>query len=370
MASTEAALKRARRKRSYAPVVHDDAALFRIPDEDEALSMVRLSQEIQRPRLGPQFLFDKTTKTWSLRFSRPDADRLEYMFVLTHKDGAEEWIPDPANPNRAGGPFGDKSVIEFSGYRPPAWIDAPPVPAEDIRETEIRSRTLRAKLRTLIWTSSGRGAGDPLPLLVAHDGPEYNELSDLLKLLQLRTEDGTLPPMRAALIAPHDRDQTYSASAAYARALSYEILPALGDLAPTPHGRSMRAGMGASLGALSMLHVHRNNPATFGALYLQSGSYFRQRYDKQESGFARFGRISRFMGRVLTAEEWAHPIPVTMTCGTVEENLKNNRATTAALARQGYDIHLVENRDAHNWVGWRDTFDPHLIELLRKVWAR
>ena len=292
------------------------------------------------------------------------------MFVLTHKTGGEEWIPDPANPLRAGGPFGDKSVIEFPGYEPPTWLDAPPVSPEDIEETEIRSRTLRAKLRTQIWSSAGRNSTDPLPLLIAHDGPEYNELSDLLKLLQLRTRDGTLPPLRVALIAPHDRDQTYSASAAYARALSYEILPALGQLAPTPHGRAMRAGMGASLGGLAMLHVHRNNPATFGALYLQSGSYFRQRYDKQESGFVRFGRISRFMGRVLTAEEWAHPIPVTMTCGTVEENLRNNRATAQALQRQGYDVSFVENRDAHNWVGWRDTFDPHLIDLLKKAWTR
>lgn len=363
------ALNSARRKRSYAPVVHDDAVLFRIVDEHEALSRVRLNQEIKRPRLGPDFLFDKTTKTWSLRFPRPNADRIEYMFVLTHTDGGEEWIPDPANPARAGGPFGDKSVIEFPGYEAPSWIEAPPVAPEDIHETGIRSRTLRATLRTQIWSSKSGNLDEPLPLLVAHDGPEYNELSDLLKLLQLRTTDGTLPPMRVALIAPHDRDQTYSASAAYARALSYEILPALDKLAPTPHGRAMRAGMGASLGGLSMLHVHRNNPATFGALFLQSGSYFRQRYDKQESGFVRFGRISRFMGRVLTAGEWAHPIPVTLTCGTVEENLMNNRATFAALQRQGYEATFVENRDAHNWVGWRDTFDPYLIDLLKKVWA-
>ena len=126
--------------------------------------------------------------------------------------------------------------------------------------------------------------------------------------------------------------------------------------------------MGASLGALAMLHVHRMNPASFGALYLQSGSYFRQRFDKQESGFVRFRRISRFMGRVLTGDDWAHPIPIAMTCGTIEENLTNNRATRDALVRQAYDVTLRENRDDHNWTGWRDTFDPHLVELLAKVW--
>ena len=362
------ALNRARRKRSYAPVIHDDAVLFRIVDEDEALSKVRLSQEIQRPRLGPEFLFDKTTKTWSLRFPRPAADRMEYMFVLTHKTGHEEWIPDPANPLRAGGPFGDKSVIEFPGYQAPDWLTEDDVPGEEIVESDIRSRTLRAKLRTLIWSPPGADPEEPLPLLIANDGPEYHELSSLLKFLRANIGRRTLRPFRAALVQPVERDQTYSASAAYARAFSYEVMPELDRLAPTPHGRRMRVGMGASLGGLTMLHIHRNNPAAFGALYLQSGSYFRQRYDKQESGFVRFGRISRFMGRVLTAEAWAHPIPVTMTCGTVEENLKNNRATAEALRRQGYDVTLVENRDAHNWVAWRDTFDPHLVELLHKVW--
>ena len=39
-----------------------------------------------------------------------------------------------------------------------------------------------------------------------------------------------------------------------------------------------------------------------------------------------------------------------MTCGTVEENLRNNRALKGALAGQGYDVALVENRDGHNWV--------------------
>ncbi|HET7481515.1 MAG TPA: esterase [Actinomycetota bacterium] len=365
----DATLRRAQRRRSYAPVVHDDAVLFRIPDEDEALSMVRLYQEVQRPRVGPGFLFDRTTKNWTLRFPRPGVDRMEYQFVLTHKAGGEEWIPDPGNPIRAAGPFGTKSVVEFPGYVTPAWTELDDVDPEAIAEHRIKSRTLRASLRILLWTSEGLDDDDPAPLLVAHDGPEYHELSSLLKLLHHKVVQHELPPMRAALVAPVERDQTYSASASYARALSYEILPAIERIAPMPHGRTMRVGMGASLGALAMLHVHRINPAVFGALFLQSGSYFRMRFDRQEAGFVRFGRISRFMGRVLTAEEWPHPIPVTMTCGRVEENLANNRATCEALRRQGYDVYLRENLDAHNWIGWRDTFDPHLISLLQRVWG-
>ena len=43
--------------------------------------------------------------------------------------------------------------------------------------------------------------------------------------------------------------------------------------------------------------------------------------------------------------------------------------TLEALQRQGYDVRFTRNRDAHNWISWRDTFDPHLIDLLREMWT-
>ncbi len=39
-----------------------------------------------------------------------------------------------------------------------------------------------------------------------------------------------------------------------------------------------------------------------------------------------------------------------------------------ALTGQGYPARLVEVPDAHNYVGWRDAFDPALTDLLRTVW--
>ncbi len=345
-----------------------DHVVFRLADPDCALAKVELSQEIQRPRVGPPFELDEKEMIWKLRFERPDADRMEYMFHLIHRNGGDEWINDPGNPLVAPGPFGAKSVVEWPEYSPPGWLheDAPPGTE---REISVTSHYPRAVFRIRIWSSAGMRRDDPAPLLVAHDGPEYDELSCLTKLLEVAAARGDLPPMRAALLPPIDRDNSYSASAAYSRAFAYDLLPGIDRVAPLPHGRSMRVGMGASLGALAMLHIHRSSPATFGGLFLQSGSYFRQRYDRQESGFPRFRRISRFMGQVLSAEYWPHPVAATMTCGTIEENLANNRATRDALAKQSYEVRLVENRDAHNWVGWRDTFDPHLIDLLQRLWA-
>ncbi|MFN2388178.1 MAG: alpha/beta hydrolase [Actinomycetota bacterium] len=341
---------------------------FEVHDPDAVLTRVRLSQEVARPRLGPEFVRFAASEWWQLLLPRPAADRMEYQLEFTYGEGHTELLCDPFNPRRAPGAFGDKSVVEFPEYRAPAWVERSAAQGT-VTHHEIKSRALRAAVPVRLWTSAGAAPDEPLPLVVAHDGFEYADFSGLLSLLDVMTAAGRLPPVRAALLQPVDRDEIYSGSAAYGRALALEILPALAEIAPAPHGRRMRIGMGASLGALAMLQVHRKSPASFGALFLQSGSYFRQRFDPQEAGFARFRRISRLVGQVLAADGWAHPIPVVMTCGTAEENLGNNRAMRDALVRQGYDVRLHENRDAHNWTGWRDTFDPHLVDLLARLWA-
>ena len=104
-------------------------------------------------------------------------------------------------------------------------------------------------------------------------------------------------------------------------------------------------------------------------MFLQSGSFFRQRWDRLESGFTRFRRISRFVGTVLNAGPTPTPIPITLTCGAPEENLANNRAVAAALRRQGHPAALHVTRDAHNFVAWRDALDPHLVDLLARAWG-
>jgi enterochelin esterase-like enzyme len=330
------------------PSVGHDAVHFRVDDPERAFGSVRLYQDIHRPRNGPPF--DACDGGWELEFARPQVDRMEYLIDV---DG--HMAPDPDNPLRAPGAFGDKSVIEFPGYAPPAWLNGAG-PGGKLIHTSIRSRVLKNELPIVLWSSEDADPRHAVPLVVAHDGSEYANVASLLTLLARHG------PVRAALLDPViDRDEIYSASASYARALSTEVLPALSLQAPA----SIRIGMGASLGALAMLHAQRLRPSSFGALFLQSGSFFRQRWDRQESGFPRFRRIARFVGEVLSAESSVAPIPVTMTCGTVEENITNNRAVAAALLRQGHPVRLHVNRDAHNYVAWRDCLDPHLIDLLR-----
>jgi enterochelin esterase-like enzyme len=158
----------------------------------------------------------------------------------------------------------------------------------------------------------------------------------------------------------------YSASARYANALAADLVP--GVLAQAPSHRPPVL-LGASLGALAALHAHFRNPGVFGGLVLQSGSFFRRRFDSSESGFGRFGRITRFVGHVHGRRGFAPRIPTAITCGTAEENLDNNRALAEALERRGWDVSAHWHPDAHNWISWRDSLHPHLAELLLRAWT-
>jgi enterochelin esterase-like enzyme len=326
-----------------------DSVTFQLTDtgngDGPVLDGARLLPALSLPGAGLDFVY--AGGQWQLTLPRPPVQRMEYRFQLRHPAGEVEEICDPGNPLRAPGAFGDKSVVEFPGYAAPAWLDAERVAGEYVDVAPwVR-----------VWTPTGH-TGE-LPLLVAHDGPEYDRLAGLTGFAAAMIHAGRLPPHRVALLAPGDRDEEYSANPAYAKTLR-DLVQELG----TPV-----VGMGASLGGLAMLHAQRDYPGLFGGLFLQSASFLDTRLDPQEADrFSRFARVAAYTATVLetTPDE---TVPAVLTCGLAEENLANNRQMAAALGAQGYPVRLVEVPDAHNYVGWRDAFDPALTDLLRELWV-
>jgi enterochelin esterase-like enzyme len=326
---------------------------FRLADPERRYAAVRLCSDL--PLSDRERSYARDGDEWVLELAPPPITRLEYHVEVTDHDGTTQTGPDPGNPRRALGAFGEKSVLLLPGYEPPAWLEAETVEGHHV-EFSVRGRGLGANVTGRIWSPL---TDEPLPLLVAHDGPEYDKLASLTRYSAAMIAAGELPPHRVALLAPGPRDEWYSASALYSRALYVDVIPAL----PTAGDP---VGMGASLGALAMLVTQRRAPGTFGALFLQSGSFFMPRFDRHESGFVRYERIVRVVRRILRTT--ARPIPVQLTCGTAEENVFNNRVMARALAEQGYPARLDEVPDLHNYTAWRDAFDPHLTRLLQEVW--
>jgi enterochelin esterase-like enzyme len=348
------------------PVVTDDAVELTLPDPRGSLKGVALLHELRAPR-RVEFARAGFREPWRLTFARPDADRFEYLLELTRRAGSTEVVPDPGNPRQAAGPFGEKSVIEFPGYEEPAWVRDEDTAPGGLRELPLESMRLRTTVEALLWSAADTDPARPLPLLVVHDGPEYADYSSLLRLLDHLVDFGEIPELRALLLPPPpDRNEAYSASARYANALAADLLPAARERAPTDR---LPVLMGASLGALASLHAHFRNPGLAGGLFLQSGSFFRRRFDSQESNFSRFARITRFVGHVHGRTGFVAPVPTKITCGAAEENRDNNAALADALRRRGWPVRTAWNRDAHNWIAWRDALHPHLADLLLRVWT-
>jgi enterochelin esterase-like enzyme len=339
------------------PLVDDDGVTFALVDRYRRLAGVRLAQEVGLDDTA--FSLDRTV--WTLQIGRPPVDRIEYLFEIEDHNQRRATINDPANPRRVRGAFGDKSVVEFPGYRPPAWLGAD-------RETgtsvpfEIRAPRLDDFVSGALWTPAGMPDEAEAPLLVVHDGPEFDALAGFTHYVAAAVAGGLLPPVRVALLGPGERNAWYAGNPAYATTLVDAVLPAL-PAAPA------RIGVGASLGALALLHTQlptqRMRRAPFDALFLQSGSFFTTKLDPQESGFSGFGAVTGFVAALHNADEPAGgAIPVAMTCGLAEENLANNQAMAATLRRLGHPVEFSAVRDAHNYTAWRDAWHPHLTALI------
>ena len=278
-------------------------------------------------------------------------------------DGISQTRPDPGDPLRAPGASGGQAALLTPECEPPAWLGVTPVQGR-CQDFAVRSRALDADVHGRIWSPDD--SSDPMPLLVAHDGPEYDELAQLTRYSGAMIAAGRLPPHRVALLAPGPRDEWYSASALYSRALSVDVVPGLRHAVAVERAP---VGMGASLGALAMLITQRRAPGTFAALFLQSGSFFMPRFDSHESGFPRYRRIVSAVGRIVRGREHPDPVPAQLTCGAAEENVFNNGVMARALAMQGYETQLDEVPGVHDYTSWRNAFDPHLTRLLARIWA-
>ncbi|WP_101394645.1 alpha/beta hydrolase-fold protein [Phycicoccus duodecadis] len=342
------------------PTLVERRMRFRLDPHDAAVTGVSLECDGAVP--GPR-AFARDDTGWRLELADPGLDRLEYRFVV-HRGDAADTVLDPANPCTVRTAFGERSVLERPGYAEPAWLSAAPAPGR--YDPFTLAGETRHDVPVTVWSPDGLGDADDAPLLLVHDGPEYDDLARLTRYCAASVAAGVLPPHRVALVHPVLRDAWYSGSPAFLRTMADAGLDRLGE-------RYAVAGpvvvMGASLGGLTALLLGLTAAPRVGGVLAQSGSFFQLRHDGAESGFRYFDRISRTVQSILDMRHTDHPLVVGMTCGALEENVANNRDMAAALRRAGHDVRYREVRDLHNYTAWRDALDPALTDVLRSLWC-
>lgn len=329
--------------------VERDVIAFRLADPAHDLGSVRLWAHLD---LGDDLDLAPVDGGWELRLPHPDVECLEYMIVV-----GDDFMTDPGNPDLVDGAFGAHSWLALPGYAPPSWLDLEPAPS--VMAGLRVSRTPVGPVDVATW--SPRGVDGPLPLLLAHDGPEMDRFGRLTRFVATAVAAGTLPPMRVALLSPGDRNTRYSVLPDYAAALVEHVVPAVTRRFPTA---GLPVLSGQSLGGLAGLHAATLHPGAFAGLFLQSGSFFTEDLDPQMSPFAAYPDITAWVAEVDTDPG----CPVTLTCGSAEENYGNNQRMRETLSTMGVDVGWGETRQGHTWMCWRDLLDPHLSDLLRKVW--
>ena len=344
------------------PKLLDDHVRFRLdlPDPHVTAVVLQCDRVVEGPRE-----FRRDAHGWVLDVPRPRLKRIEYRFALARGAGEDvEVVLDPTNPVTVRTAFGDRSVLEMPGYRSPWWLATPAAPGR--LDPLILAGETAEEVPVTVWSPDDLDDDEPAPLLLVHDGPEYDQLGGLTAYSGALVAAGRLPPHRVALAQPVIRDAWYSGSPRYLRTIADAGLDHLGERYAV---RPPVVAMGASLGGLTALLLGLHAAPRVGGVFTQSGSFFQVRHDDSERGYRYFGRISRLVQSVLDMRHADNPLVVGMTCGALEENARNNRDMASALRRAGHDVTLREVDDLHNYTAWRDALDPGLTDVLRAVWG-
>ena len=303
------------------------------------------------------------TDLWYVVVELPAESRVEYQFEA-RRHGEWQRFNDPANPRVARSPMGSSSVAFGEGYRVPDWTQPDPEarPGELVEWT-VPSQAQRRDNRVTVYLPARYTPTARYPLLVVHDGGDFLEYAAMRTVLDNLIHRLDMAPTVVAFTHPGNRLVEYPNSAAHARWLVGELIPALEARLSLVEAASGRALMGASFGAVASLAVARRHPETFGALLLQSGSFVFTDIGADHGEGPDFDPVVTFVNRYR-----ARPVRVAdrlfVSCGVYEDLIVQNRSMLPVWGEAGMEVRYVESRDGHNWESWRDRLRDGLCWIF------
>ncbi|MEO1224288.1 MAG: alpha/beta hydrolase-fold protein [Pseudomonadota bacterium] len=310
--------------------------------------------------------FDQVHNTdlWLLTLPVEDGGRFEYKLAVHDGDG-EHWILDPLNPARAGDPFGENSVCRTWGYRPPVWSTPLGAPEGEVETLAVDSETFGETRQERAYLPAGYDADALYPLVIIHDGDDFDTYASLKTSLDNLIDRGDIPPLVAVLIQTKDRMGEYARARDHARYVVNELLPAITTRYRISTDAADRVLLGASLGAVASLATAFRYPGIFAGLILNSGTFIlddRALEQRQHPVFHQIARLVRALRR-------APPMPGTrafVSTGELEGLADENRALASFLRSHGVEVLFKSAWDGHHWHNWRDQLRDGLMWVLRR----
>lgn len=306
----------------------------------------------------PSFRRESDSPLWHLTVELPERARIEYKLSVK-RNGRRRLVLDSLNPRRAHDPFGTNSLVTGPAYVRPEWsLPDPAIPAGAMADVPIDSAVFGDTRHLQLYLPPGY-TGEPLPLLVAHDGAEYVEYASLTSVLDNLINAGDIPPIACVLTNPVARTHEYTADERHAAHLADEVIPAAAQLANV--GGPI-AAMGASLGGVASLHAAWRSPGTFAGLILHSGSFVTALGGPHRRG-AVFEPVVEFMSH-WRAAPGVVPDRIYVSCGRFDGLIAENRMMNETLRTLGAAVAYDESADGHHWENWRDHLRPGLMHAF------
>jgi len=279
----------------------------------------------------------------------PKTARLQYKFLV---DG--DFRVDPGNNRLSREGFGVNSEFWMSAYADNSWLMPPSEHLErgTVERLELDSRTLDQRREVFLYTPAGAAdaGGDPLPVLIVHDGAEALEIGRFHHILDHLIAAGRIRPCVALFIPPTNRHDEYALNMRYIRFTVRDALPfALGvwkargirisSAAPD------RCVLGASLGGLLSTMTALRYPLVVGSCIAQSPAYWWARGEIFRTPYFRN----------------AAKLRVILQTGTICDARELTRIMYQKLRLAGADVVYHEYEQGHTWGNWRTNLATALL---------
>lgn len=341
------------------PIVEGRSATFVFRGQAEGVELVHwvygleASQEFQRV---------PGTDLWFYVMDLPERSRMEYKLGVT-RGGNTHLLRDELNENCARDPYGANSVVHGTGYEEPEWaFEHPGTRKGTVQEHALASRAFGDRRPVHVYLPARFRPTRRYPLLIVHDGPDYDRFAALRNVLDNLIERLEIAPLIVAMIESPNRLHEYADDERHAAFVATELLPTLESEYPVVANPGARGLMGASFGAVAALSTAWRNPGVFGKLLLQSGSFAFTDIGRHDRGPV-FDPVVEFVNK-FRANPGKPSDALYVSCGQYESLVYYNRSLIPLLQSTGMDVRFSETPDGHNWENWRDRLREGLSWLF------